>query len=157
MISSGLNPVSSFRPVASLGTAAAGAQPSPALNALMAVMSACAPDLCAHARRVSRTATAVAMTMNLPVPLAEQIEQAALLHDIGKLATAGHHSPSYGPGEELQAVLARHHVRVGFDVLSVVPSLRPAASIVIAVLERWDGSGYPAGFCGTEISLGARI
>ena len=42
----------------------------------------------AHARRVSQVATATARTMDLPAPLIEQIEQAALLHDIGKLALA---------------------------------------------------------------------
>jgi len=49
------------------------------------------------------------------------------------------------------------HVRIGFDVLSVVPPLRSAASIVIAVYERWDGFGYPAGLRGTEIPVAARL
>ena len=127
-----------------------------ACDALVAVMSACAPDLYAHARRVARLATATARTMDLPPHLVEQIEQAALLHDIGKLAFSEHGDQAPGP-DELQAVLVRQHVRIGFDVLSIVPPLRSVASIVIAVHERWDGFGYPAGLRGTEIPVAARL
>jgi response regulator RpfG family c-di-GMP phosphodiesterase len=111
----------------------------------------------AHVRRVSQAATATARTLDLPPSTIEQIEQAALLHDIGKLAFTGHETPAFDDNGELQAVLVRQHVRIGFDVLSVVAPLRPVASIVIAVYERWDGFGYPAGLRGTEIPIGARL
>ena len=135
----------------------AGRRASPALDALLAMMSACAPEAYAHARRVALGAVATAQTIDLPAPLVEQVEQAGLLHDIGKLAIA---ERNLGPQElhgDLHAVLLRQHVRVGFDILSVVPHLRSAASIVIALHERWDGFGYPAGLRGAEIPLGARI
>ena len=83
---------------------------SPAVNpgcsardALVAMMSVCAPELYAHARRVSHVATATARMMDLPAPLMEQIEQAALLHDIGKLAIAHQEPLPQGPDGELQA------------------------------------------------------
>jgi putative nucleotidyltransferase with HDIG domain len=128
-----------------------------AIDVLVAVMSSCAPETYAHARRVTQSAVAMARTMELPASTVEQIEQAALLHDLGKLAMASPEAATLGPQGELQAVIIRQHVRVGFDVLSVVPHLRTAASIVIAVHERWDGFGYPAGLRGTEIPLGARV
>jgi response regulator RpfG family c-di-GMP phosphodiesterase len=62
-----------------------------------------------------------------------------------------------GAQGELHATLRRQHVRIGFDILSVVPHLRAAAALVIAVNERWDGYGYPAGLRGREIPIGARI
>lgn len=130
---------------------------SSALDALLALMSACAPEMYAHVRRVSMIATATARMMGLPAPIVEQVEQAALLHDIGKLAVTEHGAPALGADGELQAVLVRQHVRIGFDVLSVVPSLRSTASIVIAVHERWDGFGYPAGLRGSEIPVAARL
>lgn len=134
-----------------------GAHGSSALDALLAMMSACAPDMYAHVRRVSQIAAATARMMELPVPIVEQVEQAALVHDIGKLASAEQGAPVFGSDRELQAVLVRQHVRIGFDVLSVVPPLRATASIVIAVHERWDGFGYPAGLRGTEIPVAARL
>jgi putative nucleotidyltransferase with HDIG domain len=147
----------SFLPDGSPGTEVVAAPGCAAVDALLAMMSACAPDTYAHARRVAQSAGAMARTMGLPAPLVEQVEQAALLHDIGKLAVAEPDASAAGPRGELQAVLMRQHVRVGFDVLSVVPPLRPVASIVIAVHERWDGFGYPAGLRGAEIPLGARL
>jgi response regulator RpfG family c-di-GMP phosphodiesterase len=157
MMSSRVNPALFLESVDPSGPEFAGGQSSSALDALTAVMSACAPELYAHARRVAQAAAATARMMDLPVPMLEQIEQAALLHDIGKLAFTSQPMHPFGSDAELHAVLVRQHVRVGFDVLSVVPPLRSAASIVIAVHERWDGCGYPAGLRGTEIPLGARL
>jgi response regulator RpfG family c-di-GMP phosphodiesterase len=128
-----------------------------ALDALVAMMCACAPEMYAHVRRVAQAAAVTARTMSLPAPLIEQIEQAALLHDIGKLAFSEQATPSRRSDEELQSVLVRQHVHIGFNILSAVPPLRSAASIVIAVHERWDGFGYPAGLRGTEIPIGARL
>lgn len=135
----------------------AAASTPAAVDVLLAMMGACAPHACGHARRVARSATAVARMMSLPLPLVDQIAQAALLHEIGKLAVPGPGPGAAAVDAELHAVVERQHVRIGFDVLSVAPHLRPAASIVIAVHERWDGFGYPAGLRGTEIPLGARI
>ena len=134
-----------------------GQGPRSALDALMAMMAACAPDTYAHARRVARYSTAIARTLPLPEPLIEQVEQGALLHDIGKLAIPDPDVESDDALGELQASLRRQHVRIAFDILSVVPHLRPAAGIVIAMHERWDGLGYPAGFQRMQIPIGARI
>lgn len=128
-----------------------------ALDALLAMIGACAPDAHAHARRVALASTAMARTMDLPASMIEQVEQAALMHDIGKLAIIKESRAAEHARDDLQTVLLRQHVHVGFDVLSVVPSLRPVASIVIAIHERWDGLGYPAGLRGTEIPLAARV
>jgi response regulator RpfG family c-di-GMP phosphodiesterase len=135
----------------------AGPAPHSAIDALMAMISACAPESHAHARRVARYATAIARIIDLPEPLVEPIEQAALLHDIGKLAIPDPEIESDDALGELQASLRRQHVRIAFDIVSVVPQLRPAAAIIIALYERWDGCGYPAGFSATEIPIGARI
>jgi putative nucleotidyltransferase with HDIG domain len=131
--------------------------PRAALDAMMAMMSACAPAACAHARRVARYATAIARTVELPEPLVDQVEQCALLHDIGKLAIPDPDVEAEGAQGELHTTLRRQHIRIGFDILSVVPHLRPAAALVIAVNERWDGYGYPAGLRGREIPIGSRI
>src|SRR5262245_19450057 len=68
------------------GPAPDDTQDCSALDALLAMMSACAPDVHAHARRVARAASATARILDLPAPLIDHIERAALLHDIGKLA-----------------------------------------------------------------------
>jgi response regulator RpfG family c-di-GMP phosphodiesterase len=157
MMSPRVNPTTSSDSASPSGFDLDSAHGCSALDALLAMMSACAPDMYAHVRRVAQMATATARMMDLPAPLIEQVEQAALLHDLGKLAFTEQSAPAFGSDGELQAVLVRQHVRIGFDVLSVVPPLRSAASIVIAVHERWDGFGYPAGLRGTEIPVAARL
>ena len=107
---------------------------------MMAMMSACAPQGYAHARRVARLATAIARTVELPEPLVEQVEHCALLHDIGKLAIPDPEIEADGAQGELQSTLRRQHVRIGFDILSVVPQPGPAAALLIAVYERCDGA-----------------
>jgi len=49
------------------------------------------------------------------------------------------------------------HARIGYDLVSRIAFLAPAAEIVLTHQERYDGTGYPQGLIGQEISLGARI
>ncbi len=49
------------------------------------------------------------------------------------------------------------HVRIGYELVSRITFLAPAAEIVLAHQERYDGTGYPQGLVGEEIPLGARI
>jgi HD-GYP domain-containing protein (c-di-GMP phosphodiesterase class II) len=51
----------------------------------------------------------------------------------------------------------RQHPEYGYWMLAGIEYLRPAAEIVRAHHEKWDGSGYPRGLRGEEIPLGARI
>lgn len=127
------------------------------LDALLATLRACTPEAHAHALRVARTATAIAHAVGLPEDQVAQVEYAALLHDIGKLAIPDAILQVAGPLDDLQTAIVRTHVRIGFDIMSVVPTLRQAAAIVIATHERWDGFGYPAGLRREEIPVGARI
>jgi diguanylate cyclase (GGDEF)-like protein len=85
------------------------------------------------------------------------IEAAALLRDIGNLAVP--ESILNNPGEltsaEFQKVMT--HPEVGANILSTIGFPPPMVEYVRHHHERWDGSGYPDGLKGTEISLGARI
>jgi len=47
--------------------------------------------------------------------------------------------------------------RGGYRILQAIDFLRPAAEIVLAHQERWDGGGYPHKLRGEAIPLGARI
>src|SRR6185436_15892669 len=115
MMSARVNPTTLSDSVAPPGVDPGGAQGCSALDALLAMMSACAPDMYAHVRRVSQMATVTARMIELPAPIVEQVEQAALLHDLGKLAFTEQGAPAFGAEGELQAVLVRQHVRIGFD------------------------------------------
>jgi HD-GYP domain-containing protein (c-di-GMP phosphodiesterase class II) len=49
------------------------------------------------------------------------------------------------------------HPVIGERILSAAPALKPAARLVRASHERWDGHGYPDRLAGEQIPLGARI
>ncbi len=85
------------------------------------------------------------------------LEQAALLHDIGKIGVP---DALLRKGESLtesEWVVMRKHPEIGFRILSGIKFLQHAARLVLQHHERFDGTGYPAGLKGEDIELGARI
>jgi HD-GYP domain-containing protein (c-di-GMP phosphodiesterase class II) len=58
---------------------------------------------------------------------------------------------------ELEMTLMKTHPRAGYDILKTIDFPWPVADIVLQHHERLDGSGYPQGLSGDEISVEARI
>jgi HD-GYP domain-containing protein (c-di-GMP phosphodiesterase class II) len=85
------------------------------------------------------------------------IRRGALLHDIGKLIVpdAILNKPGKLTHEEL--LLMRQHTETAYELLKDIAFLRKAMIIPRYHHERWDGSGYPFGLQGRNISLPARI
>lgn len=110
-----------------------------------------------HARRVARNALAIAVRLGLSHDEAETIERGAYLHDIGKIGVPDAVLRKAGPLDQSEWTLMRRHPYLGAQILMRIPFLRPAAALVAAHHERWDGAGYPLGLKGEKIPLGARI
>lgn len=110
-----------------------------------------------HADRVSRIAGAIAREIGLPERQIEQIELAAMLHDIGKIGVEDRilMKPSRLDPAETQAM--RRHSQYGASILEPSASLRPLVPMVLHHHESYDGSGYPDGLKGDEIPLGSRV
>ncbi|MFQ5739149.1 MAG: diguanylate cyclase [Acidobacteriota bacterium] len=87
----------------------------------------------------------------------EGLRAAALLHDIGKLATPDYILNKPGPLTDSEMETMRAHAGVGAGILASVPFPYPVVPYVLYHHEKWDGSGYPEGLKGEEIPLGARI
>ncbi len=85
------------------------------------------------------------------------IYRGALMHDVGKIGVpdAILRKPDRLTEEEWEFM--RRHPAMGYRILAQVPYLRPAAKIVLAHHERWDGHGYPRGLKEHDIPIGARI
>ena len=85
------------------------------------------------------------------------VYRGALMHDVGKIGVpdAILLKPAKLTDEEWEFM--RRHPAIGYRILAQVPYLRPAAKIVLAHHERWDGDGYPRRLKGENIPLGARI
>lgn len=108
-------------------------------------------------RRVSALARAIGEEMRAPQHLIVQMEIAGRLHDIGRIALRDSVLRKPGPltGEEVGHV--REHVRLGLEILAPITELADVMDAVREHHERWDGSGYPRGLAGDEISLGGRV
>jgi putative two-component system response regulator len=110
-----------------------------------------------HARRVSGYAVTVGRRMRLDVNLLEQISLAALLHDVGKIATPDSIllKPDALTAEE-RAVMQLHSER-GARILAGIPEMREIEDAIRYHHENFDGTGYPEGLSGEQIPLSARI
>ncbi len=92
------------------------------------------------------------------------LQQAALLHDIGKVGISDAILFKTGPLTGLEEEVLRNHTLTGGDVLKAMAAearvgsfLSLAKNIAYFHHERWDGSGYPYGLRGEAIPLEARI
>ncbi|HZS03517.1 MAG TPA: HD domain-containing phosphohydrolase [Blastocatellia bacterium] len=85
------------------------------------------------------------------------LEHGALLHDIGKIGTPDSIllKPDKLTPEEWK--IMRGHIDNGAAILRGIAFLADALPVVTQHHERWDGSGYPLGLRGRQISLNARI
>jgi diguanylate cyclase (GGDEF)-like protein len=115
------------------------------------------PTLAEHARAVVDLAVAVGRRLGLAPDELDQLERAAQLHDIGKLAVPDSILRKPGPLTPDEEALVRQHTVVGERILSAAPVLQQVASLVRSTHEHWDGTGYPDGLAGEEIPLSSRI
>jgi len=110
-----------------------------------------------HSESVVDMAGVVARQLGLQPVQIEDVRQAALLHDIGKVGIpdAILHKPGPLTPEE-RAVMAEHPV-IGERILRGIGGFAPVAEIVRHEHESWDGTGYPDKLVGIEIPIGSRI
>ena len=85
------------------------------------------------------------------------LENAALLHDLGKLALPGALLRKQGKLDEAEWEAIRQHPVVGAEMVRRIPPLRHLAGAVECHHERLDGSGYPHGSSGAGLAKATRI
>jgi PAS domain S-box-containing protein/putative nucleotidyltransferase with HDIG domain len=110
-----------------------------------------------HEQGVARIGRQIAEEMGLPADEVEAIEVAALVHDVGKLSVPAEILTKPGTLSETEFQLIRVHSQGGYEILKDIDFDWPVADIVVQHHERMDGSGYPAGLAGDEISTAARV
>jgi PAS domain S-box-containing protein len=115
------------------------------------------PYTSGHQLRVARLARALAREMDLSAGQVEGIFMAAAVHDIGKISIPEGILSKPGRLTDLELNIIKNHPQVGFDILKNVEFAWPITDVVLKHHERLDGSGYPQGLSGDEISVEARI
>lgn len=115
------------------------------------------PYTAGHQQRVAKLACAIGREMALPTETLEGLEVAGTLHDIGKVYVPAEILSKPARLSHMEMGIMKSHSEVGFEILREVTFPWPVARTVLEHHERLDGSGYPGGLKGTEISLEARI
>ncbi|HYK97901.1 MAG TPA: HD domain-containing phosphohydrolase [Candidatus Acidoferrales bacterium] len=111
----------------------------------------------AHLLRVRRYVEAIATKLGLPEQLVEEFGYSSVMHDVGKIHTPDHilQSEHHLSSEEFEVI--KQHCIDGELMLGDARFFETARAIAREHHERWDGTGYPDGKSGSEISLAARI
>jgi len=84
---------------------------------------------------------------------------AAPMHDIGKIGIPDAILLKKGKLNDWEWDVMKKHTTIGYEILKDSSSelLQMAALVALDHHERWDGTGYPNGKKGEEISLWGRI
>lgn len=115
------------------------------------------PYTAGHQLRVSKLASEIAKRMKLKEEELEIIENASLLHDIGKITIPGEILNKPSRLTDMEFEIVKLHPQAGYEILSEIKHLSNIADIILQHHERLDGSGYPKGLKDGEIPLSARI
>ena len=110
-----------------------------------------------HCERLAFSAVALGVAMRLDSASLLSLYVGGYVHDVGKVGVPD--SVLFKPGkltEEEWEIMRAHPVR-GEEICRPLKSLRTVLPLIRHHHERWDGSGYPDGLCGTEIPLLARV
>ena len=110
-----------------------------------------------HSKRVACHTLVLARQFTSDPNELQQIYWGALLHDIGKIGIPDTILLKPGPLADSEWIKMRTHPEKGYHLISQIPGMTDAANIILCHEERYDGSGYPKGLSGNDISLGARL
>jgi len=112
-----------------------------------------------HTLRVGRYAAEIARHMGWEAPEVSLMQQAARLHDVGKIGIPDSILLKPGKLTPEEFVYMQSHTSIGGRILSGGHSrlVLLAETIALSHHERWDGRGYPKGLSAEDIPLEGRI
>ena len=110
-----------------------------------------------HTLRVAKYSRLLAQELEIEDEKIRTIERAAILHDIGKIATPDTILLKPGKLTKLEYDLIKNHVTAGYKMLSNIKMYADLAEIMKYHHEHYDGTGYPYGIKGEAIPIEAHI
>jgi hypothetical protein len=129
------------------------------LQVMVKAIEARDPYTSGHSLRVRELSRAIALELQLSAQQIEEVETAALLHDVGKIHEE--FAPLLRKESRLtdeETALMQTHAAKSAELVGIISKFR--GSIQQSVRhhhERWDGQGYPDGITSTAIPLASRI
>ena len=116
-------------------------------------------DTGGHIWRMAAYARALAEASGWRQDACDTLENAAPMHDTGKIGIPGHILRKPAKLDAQEWATMKTHTTIGHAILnqSDAPVFRMAAEVALRHHEKWDGSGYPDGLRGEDIPESARI
>lgn len=108
-------------------------------------------------RTVAWLASAIARKMELEDDQVETVHAGARIHDIGELGLPASIFMKQSRLTRQEFARVRDHCQIGFDMIRDVDCPWPVGYVVLQHHERMNGSGYPNGLRGCEITFAARV
>ena len=115
------------------------------------------PYTAGHQFRVGELGEAIARDLSLDPELATQIRLAGEVHDVGKIAIPAEILTRPGRLSELEFAYVKQHCEIGAEIIEKASLPSIISDVALHHHERLDGSGYPFGLRGEQISIAARI
>lgn len=112
-----------------------------------------------HVYRIGKFAELFGELLGLPHETCFRLNQAATVHDIGKIGISDEILQKKGPLTPEEWTIMKNHTVKGGEILanSTLEALQIGEQVARSHHERWDGHGYPYGLKGDEIPLYGRI
>ena len=110
-----------------------------------------------HSNRVAKLSSSLAKALGVPDTTIKEIENAASIHDIGKIGIEENILRKNGKLTSDEYAEIKKHPAIGARIVKSVPFLEDAIPVILYHHERYDGNGYPEGKKGDQIPLPARI
>jgi HD-GYP domain-containing protein (c-di-GMP phosphodiesterase class II) len=125
--------------------------------ALVEAVEAKDPYTRGHTQRVAELSVLIGQNLGLSPDQLRTLNQAAMLHDIGKISVPDSILNKPGKLTDAEFSIVKEHPVRGYRIIQNVRSLQPEFAGVLYHHERLDGSGYPDQLRGNAIPLDARI
>lgn len=112
-----------------------------------------------HVIRMSHYSQVIALAYGLSKNQAENLLNAAPMHDIGKIGIADSIILKPGKLTDEEFAIMKTHPQIGAEILGETNSdlLHLAKSVALTHHEKWDGTGYPKQLKGKNIPIEGRI
>ena len=110
-----------------------------------------------HVEKTVHYATEIAKALGLSKEEIDRINQAAMLHDLGKIGISEKILLKRGKLTPKEFEIIKTHPQLGVDIIRPIQFLHAIIPLMLYHHERWDGKGYPTRLRGEDIPIGARI
>lgn len=110
-----------------------------------------------HSSNVAAISAALAKEANFSETDIETVQNAGLLHDIGKVGIPESVLSKPGVLTEEEMDIMKSHVIQSINIIKHIPNLLETVPVIVSHHERYDGQGYPRGIKGEQIPILGRV